>query len=355
MENALKIRRMPIELFVAELRAAKERHDGYIMGARGQDPRTGHLDLQSTEKPKSSWGVNGYYYKQYSGKQRTQALEWRKNSVRVWDCNGLAEGIYELWCGENINTRARYNYAGWCGIKGKGMIPAARRVPGAAVFWGESAGSIHHVAYLQEPVNAAHPEGDWILTEARGVMHGVVGSTLYDRDPDYWGWMTNRFDYSIYGEGYEPEIPQLGDRLLKHGSEGEDVKQLQSALIRLGYDCGKWGADGDFGDATEMAVEEFQRACGLTVDGQYGPKSHAAMEFALSVLEQPVEDPEIVRIEGGNCWVRTAPNTGGQRLGVAYRGDALPFGGEISENGWLLVEYKGQNGWVSGKYGRLEG
>ena len=46
----------------------------------------------------------------------------------------------------------------------------------------------------------------------------------------------------------------LGDRLLKNGSVGADVKQLQEALIRLGISCGDYGADGEFGDCTEMAV-----------------------------------------------------------------------------------------------------
>ncbi len=46
----------------------------------------------------------------------------------------------------------------------------------------------------------------------------------------------------------------LGDRLLKNGCVGADVKQLQEALIRLGISCGDYGADGEFGDCTEMAV-----------------------------------------------------------------------------------------------------
>ena len=58
-------------------------------------------------------------------------------------------------------------------------------------------------------------------------------------------------------------------------------------------------------------------------------------------------------IEGGNCYIRTAPNTDGKILGVAKRGTELPFGGEVSDNGWPLVEYQGQNAWVSGKYGKV--
>ena len=59
-------------------------------------------------------------------------------------------------------------------------------------------------------------------------------------------------------------------------------------------------------------------------------------------------------IEGGNCYVRTAPNTDGKILGVAHRGDVLPYGGEKADNGWLLVAFENQNGWVSGKYGKLK-
>lgn len=56
---------------------------------------------------------------------------------------------------------------------------------------------------------------------------------------------------------------------------------------------------------------------------------------------------------GGDCYVRTKPGTDGKQLGVASNGDLLDYGGEIYENGWLLVVYQNQNAWVSGKYGQL--
>lgn len=59
-------------------------------------------------------------------------------------------------------------------------------------------------------------------------------------------------------------------RLLSKGSTGEDVKALQILLIGKGYSCGKWGADGDFGAATEEAVRKYQKANGLSVDGIVG-------------------------------------------------------------------------------------
>lgn len=355
-------KRMPTNLFVKELEAALKRGDGYIMASYGQNPRTGYLDLAET-KVKAAWKPNGWYYTQYSGRQREQALKWRAQCTRVWDCNGMAEGIYELYSGVCINARARNNYAAWCGVKGKGLIPAKYRVPGAAVFWSNSgAGDIHHVAYLYKPVTAGKPEGDWYIIEAKGVMYGVIKSKLYSRKPNFWGLMDKYFDYDSEGvsrPNSDPVIvaPTLGSRSLRNGDEGADVKDMQSGLIRLGYDLGKWGADGDFGDQTEMAVRAFQQDHGLTVDGVFGARSIAAFEKALLELDKPGEITETgakhVVIEGGNCYVRTAPNTDGKIIGVAKRGEKLLWQGETSEAGWLLVEFKGVNGWVSGKYGRL--
>ena len=91
-------KRMPTKEFVNELAAALNRGDGYIMGSYGQNPRTGYLDLGKTDV-KSSWKETGWYFTQYSGAQRTQALKWRKKCTRVWDCAGMAEGIYEIFSG----------------------------------------------------------------------------------------------------------------------------------------------------------------------------------------------------------------------------------------------------------------
>lgn len=149
--------------------------------------------------------------------------------------------------------------------------------------------------------------------------------------------------------GYE-----LGDRILKNGMEGEDVRELQLALIELGYSCGSWGADGDYGDATELAVEKFQRDHGCEADGEYGPITHKAMQTAQEAARAP-ENPRAVVIKGGDCWVRSGPSVAGNKLGVAHEGDKLAYSGSTSENGWLSVVYKNENGWVSGKYGKLEG
>ena len=337
-------KKMPSTLFVSRLIERWSMKDGYIMGATGQDPR--------------KWAVNSWWFTQYDGnkKQHEKALYWREHAERVWDCNGLAEGLYRDYSGDDINTKARYNYSGWCEPKGKGMIPAKYRVPGAAVFWSDgSAGDIHHVAYLVGPVEAGNPAGDWYLIEARGVMYGVVRTQLHARKPNYWGLMTKYFDYGdVEGLPDLPDDTPTGDRILRNGDEGEDVKAMQTGLIRLGYDCGRWGADGDFGDATEQALKMFQNDHGLEPDGEYGPLSRAAMEKALAAIDKPADTPRTVEIVGGSCYVRSAPNTSGKILGVAHDGDILPYGGQTSDTGWNMIEFGNQNGWVSGKYSRVK-
>ena len=166
-------------------------------------------------------------------------------------------------------------------------------------------------------------------------------------------------DYSVVGVVDPAEVPatlKLGDRLLKNYIEGPDVKELQEALISLGYDCGGYGADGEFGDCTEMAVRAFQQAAGCDVDGEYGPETHKALTAALDTVkaEAEPEKARYVQIERGKqCYVRTAPNTSGKILGVAHSEDKLVYQGQTSETCWHLVSFDNQNGWVSGKYGKL--
>jgi peptidoglycan hydrolase-like protein with peptidoglycan-binding domain len=49
----------------------------------------------------------------------------------------------------------------------------------------------------------------------------------------------------------------ISDGILRRGNEGQEVRDLQNSLIKLGYSVGRWGADGDFGLGTEEAVMNF--------------------------------------------------------------------------------------------------
>jgi peptidoglycan hydrolase-like protein with peptidoglycan-binding domain len=58
---------------------------------------------------------------------------------------------------------------------------------------------------------------------------------------------------------------------LSHGMQGDEVRELQQALISLGYLKGT--ADGIYGNKTENAVRKFQRKNKLSVDGLAGIKT----------------------------------------------------------------------------------
>lgn len=74
--------------------------------------------------------------------------------------------------------------------------------------------------------------------------------------------------------------PVVKVRVLRRGSEGADVKRLQSELNRVfpGYPGPKLVVDGDFGKNTEDDVQEFQRRAGLNPDGVVGPKTRAKLK-----------------------------------------------------------------------------
>ncbi|MCD5324799.1 MULTISPECIES: peptidoglycan-binding protein [Pontibacillus] len=64
---------------------------------------------------------------------------------------------------------------------------------------------------------------------------------------------------------------------LEEGMSGSKVKQLQNRLIDIGYDLGKYGADGDYGPTTKRAVMAFQKDYGLAVDGIYGDRTESKL------------------------------------------------------------------------------
>ena len=75
--------------------------------------------------------------------------------------------------------------------------------------------------------------------------------------------------------------------MLRRGMTGWDVKDMQQKLLKLGFDLGPDGADGDFGPKTEEAVKTFQMAYGLEVDGIAGPETLGKLK---SLIDKPAEN-----------------------------------------------------------------
>lgn len=69
--------------------------------------------------------------------------------------------------------------------------------------------------------------------------------------------------------------------VLKQGSRGGEVKEVQRRLKQWGYFSG--AIDGIYGPATAEAVKKFQKKNGLTVDGIVGKATFAALGMNDSV------------------------------------------------------------------------
>lgn len=77
------------------------------------------------------------------------------------------------------------------------------------------------------------------------------------------------------------------NKLLRIGSRGQAVSNLQSKLHSLGYYSYK--VDGIYGAITDRAVRSFQRANGLAVDGIAGPGTFGALSgHPKSASSKPV-------------------------------------------------------------------
>lgn len=113
---------------------------------------------------------------------------------------------------------------------------------------------------------------------------------------------------------------------LEMGDSGAAVKTMQTMLIECGYSCGKYGADGEFGTGTDIAVRRFQMKNGLTIDGQYGPASktklaalyNAKVGGNSSESKNPSKTPKWVgMVNTAELNVRIGAGTGNPKL-AAY-------------------------------------
>ena len=75
----------------------------------------------------------------------------------------------------------------------------------------------------------------------------------------------------------------LGDRTLRAGASGADVRELQQALGQAGF---KVKVDGKFGTGTLRAVKRFQRASRLQPSGTVGTAHRQGPQARAARLER---------------------------------------------------------------------
>jgi surface antigen len=126
---------------------------------------------------------------------------------------------------------------------------------------------------------------------------------------------------------------------MRRGNSGSAVKELQQKLIRLGYSCGGYGADGVYGQDTENAVRKFQTNNNLTQNGVADSKTLSAINKAASELKTVK-----VKITASLLNVRAGAGTTYKVLRTVKKDSVHELLEE--KNGWGKIA----SGWISSKY-----
>lgn len=168
----------------------------------------------------------------------------------------------------------------------------------------------------------------------------------------------------------------LGDKTLRNGMQGDNVKALQTALNeKLGLkegDDGYLDADGKFGPKTASAVKDFQKQNeGLKQDGIFGPNTRDALlspseKAEASEQAEAAQTPEGKPAESAEQPAEASPQPADQQAELAKLEEALGTNvmrkGAQGDNVKALQEAlnqqlgrkEGQDGFleVDGKFGR---
>ena len=199
-------------------------------------------------------------------KARQYGSKWIGHTVA--DCSGLFSWAFRqlggyMYHGSDTMFR-KYCTSNGQLSKGK-RTDGQTLLPGTAVFtYNKTDGKYGHVGLFI---------GNGKVIEAEGTIHGVITSNVSGKWT-YWGELKG----VEYGKTPSPTPEPTTKPTLRKGDKGQYVTLAQTELINKGYSCGSYGADGDFGSATETAVKNFQRDHSLTVDGVIGQKTWAALD-----------------------------------------------------------------------------
>lgn len=124
------------------------------------------------------------------------------------------------------------------------------------------------------------------------------------------------------------DIATFSSAVLKFGSTGSDVKELQGRLKYLGFYNGS--VDGTFGSRTKNAVTWFQWEFGLTSDGEVGSKTKNKLVKATSKWYAALTEDK--KTTGGS-----SNSSSGSSSGSGSSGSSQSSLGGFSENDIQLM------------------
>ena len=237
---------------IGKFKQALRENWGYIWGTSGEAwTEAKQKELEKTTDDDRAQG-------------RRYGSKWTGHMVA--DCSGLFSWAFKK-LGGYMYHGSNTMYMKYCSDKGE--LKKGRRTdnaalkPGTAVFVWNGKTYSHVGLYV----------GDNTVIEAMSTLRGVTTTKDTAGKWTHWGELAG-IDYINAGnEQLTMNNEQLNAKkrgTIRKGSKGENVRECQAILDRLGYDLGPWGIDGDFGKDTLAAVKAFQEERGLKADGIVG-------------------------------------------------------------------------------------
>ena len=244
---------------------------GYIWGQMGA--------VWTAEKQASLTAKYNSNPKKYADYK--MAVEYGKKWIgkKVIDCSGLIKwGMQKFMISVYHGSNSQWDY----NLSHKGKLTKGMKLPvGAVIFTGTENDHGHVGVY----------DGSQYVIEAQGTKTGVARTKLTSNKWTYWGLMKG-LEYEFIpgqtgtasGTATKPAetkptktLAEVYPLITKGTKKTGFVEEMQTLLMKKGYDLPKYGADGDFGNETLKALKAFQKDNGLKVDGKCGPLTWAEL------------------------------------------------------------------------------
>ena len=257
------------ELATACLNVANNYKTLYVMGCFGAPMTAGNKTRY----------IQAQSYNQNAA--RSQKIMAATSDTFGFDCVGLIKGLLWGWNGNASKTygSASYNANNVPDISANQIINKCKDVSTdfSKIAVGELLWLEGHVGIYIGNGQAVECTPTWKdcvqVTTVRNIKsgtghkwtkHGKLPYVTYDASAAPVSTTTTTEVQSV------SNLPTLC-----YGCKGDSVKALQILLIGNDCSCGGYGADGDFGGATKIALMDYQGKMGLEADGVCGPKTWA--------------------------------------------------------------------------------
>jgi hypothetical protein len=235
-----------------------------------------------------------YYDKLVPAKLQAKARAWGLASPKVGGIKNPAsqEGRYELLAkGKTLDVTAAISSCSW----GVGQIMGAHWQWLGFASAEEFEKTVQSGFSGQLAVMFAFMRKSGVIPHLRRLDWSAVARIW--NGPKY---AVNKYDIKMKQyyeelEGAPAKVPSSAG-MLRAGSKGAKVRDLQALLVRAGYSV---NVDGDFGSSTERAVKAFQMKNKLEVDGVAGPRTMEILQrFRVEPQEvagqlKPLDTPEV--------------------------------------------------------------